>query len=64
VTSFAAWMGDRPASAAAEPSKSALRSYGYKELVLVAKSGSAATIQDDKENNCDLTGAGQSNFSP
>ena len=127
----AAWMGDRPASAAAESSKSALRSYRYlpvartaakgfkkgskvyllddpkgrtwimtsytdkivtgltldkletlgsslalppgwtfraaaldKELVLLAKSGSAATIQDDKENIYDLTGAGQSNFSP
>jgi hypothetical protein len=35
-----------------------------KELVLLAKSGSAATIQDDKENIYDLTGAGQSNFSP
>jgi hypothetical protein len=127
----AAWVGDRPAAAAAEPSKSALRSYRYlpvartaakgfkkgskvyllddpkgrtwimtsytdkivtgltldkletlgslltlppgwkfraaaldKELVLLAKSGSAATIQDDKENIYDLTGAGQSNFSP
>jgi hypothetical protein len=35
-----------------------------KELVLLAKSGSAATIQDDKENIYDLTVAGQSNFSP
>ena len=35
-----------------------------KELVLLAKSGSSATIQDDKENIYDLTGAGQSNFSP
>ena len=35
-----------------------------KELVLLAKSGSAATIQDDKENIYDPTGAGQSNFSP
>ena len=35
-----------------------------KELVLLAKSGSAATIQDDKENIYDLTGVGQSNFSP
>jgi hypothetical protein len=31
---------------------------------LLAKSGSAATIQNDKENIYDLTGAGQSNFSP
>ena len=127
----AAWMGDRPASAPAEPAKSAASSYRYlpvartaakgfkkgskvyllddpkgrtwvmtsytdkivtglavdkletlgslltmpsgwkfraaaldKELVLLAKSGSAATIQDDKENIYDLTGAGQSNFSP
>jgi hypothetical protein len=35
-----------------------------KELVLVAKSGSAATMQHDKENIYDLTCAGQSNFSP
>jgi hypothetical protein len=35
-----------------------------KELVLVAKSGSAATIQDDKDNVYDLTGPGQSNFNP
>ena len=35
-----------------------------KELILVAKSGSAATMLDDKENSYDLTGAGQSNFSP
>ena len=119
-------MGDRPASAAAEPTKSALRSYRYlpvartaakgfkkgskvyllddpkgrtwvmtsytdkivteltidkletlgslltlppgwkfraaaldKELVLVAKSGSAATMQDDKENIYDLTVLGR-----
>ena len=127
----AAWTGNRPASAAADPNKSALRAYRYlpvartaakgfkkgskvyllddpkgrtwimtsytdkivtelaidkletlgsllalppgwkfraaaldKELVLVAKSGSAATMQDDKENIYALTGAGQSNFSP
>jgi hypothetical protein len=35
-----------------------------KELVLVPKSGSAAYTQDDKENIYDLTGPGQSNFSP
>ena len=35
-----------------------------KELVLLAKSGSAATMLDDKENSYDLTGAGQGNFSP
>jgi hypothetical protein len=35
-----------------------------KELVLVAKSGSAAYIQDDKENIYDLTGPNQSNFNP
>jgi hypothetical protein len=35
-----------------------------KELVLVAKSGSAATIQDDEENVYELTGPGQSNFKP
>jgi hypothetical protein len=35
-----------------------------KELVLVARSGSTATMQDDKENIYDLTGPGQSNFIP
>ena len=35
-----------------------------KELVLVAKSGSVATMPDDKENSYDLTGPRQSNFSP
>ena len=35
-----------------------------KELVLLAKSGSVATMPDDKENSYDLTGPGQSNFSP
>ena len=35
-----------------------------KELVLVAKSGSAAYTQDDKGNLYDLTGSDQSNFSP
>jgi hypothetical protein len=35
-----------------------------KDLVLVAKSGSTANVQDDKENIYDLTGPGQSNFSP
>ena len=35
-----------------------------KELVVLAKSGSAAYTQDDKGNVYDLTGPGQSNFSP
>jgi hypothetical protein len=35
-----------------------------KDLVLVPKSGSAAYTRDDKENIYDLTGPGQSNFSP
>jgi hypothetical protein len=35
-----------------------------KELVLVAKSGSGASILDDKQNIYELTGAGQSNFKP
>ena len=35
-----------------------------KELVLVPKSGSAAYTRDDKDNIYDLTGPGQSNFSP
>jgi hypothetical protein len=34
------------------------------ELVLVAKSGSGASIQDDKQNIYELTGVGQSNFKP
>ena len=127
----AAWMGNRLASAAADPNKSAPRTYRYlplartaakgfkkgskvyllddpkgrtwimtsytdkiasgltidaldtlgsmlttppgwkfrvaaldKELVLVAKSGSGASIQDDKQNIYELTGDGQSNFKP
>jgi hypothetical protein len=127
----AAWMGDRPVSAAADLNKSGQRAYRYlpvartvakgfkkgskvylvddpkgrtwimtsytdriavgltvekletlgslltmppgwrfraavldKELVLVARSGSTAIMQDDKENIYDLTGPGQSNFSP
>jgi hypothetical protein len=35
-----------------------------KELVLVDKSGSGASIQDDKQNTYELTGDGQSNFKP
>ena len=35
-----------------------------KELVLVPLSGSSAYVQDDKENIYDLTGPGQSNFTP
>ena len=47
----AAWMGDRPASAAAEPSKSALRSYRYLPVARTAakgfKKGSKVYLLDD-----------------
>jgi hypothetical protein len=47
----AAWMGDRPASAAGEPSKSALRSYRYLPVARTAakgfKKGSKVYLLDD-----------------